>query len=69
MKNGDVYSIARSLSDMRLLGVSETSGLLPLVPIKIDALCGQAIRGNGDICDPRINHCVDLTGIVVFKWC
>ena len=47
MKNGDVYSIADNADEIVLLGVknTEAEGLLPHVPVKIEALCGQKIRG------------------------
>ena len=45
MKSGDVNSIALTSKDLALLGVSDLEGLLPEIPVKIDALCGQEIRG------------------------
>ena len=46
MKNGDIYSIVLTSEELALLGVAEFEGLSPLVPVKIDALCGPGIRGN-----------------------
>ena len=45
MKNDDVYSIVRSSDDLFMLGLPELEGLSPLVPVKIDDLCGLGIRG------------------------
>ena len=46
MKNGDVFSVALTSRDFMLLGVSESNALLPLVPVKVEAVCGLEIRGN-----------------------
>ena len=45
MKNGGVYCIALTSNDLELLGFEETKDLVPLVPIKIDGLCGLEIQG------------------------
>ena len=46
MKNSDVYSMALASDDMELLGKENSETSLPLVPVKVDALCGQEIRGS-----------------------
>ena len=48
MKNCDIYSIVLTSNDddLCMLGVAEFESLKPLVPVKIDALCGLGIRGN-----------------------
>ena len=48
MKNGDVYSIALTPDDVAVLGVSGAKDLTPLVPVKLEALCGQEIKGKNN---------------------
>ena len=45
MENDDVYFITRNYRELPPPLMNYPDDLLPLVPIKIDALCGQQIRG------------------------
>ena len=45
MRNGDVYSIALTSKDVELLGTEGDATSLPLVPVRLDQLCGQEIKG------------------------
>ena len=45
MKTGDVYSIALTSEDFGILGVQESNSLLPLVPVKLEAVYRRQIRG------------------------
>ena len=62
MRNGDVYSIALASRDLILLGVRKAYFLRPLVPVKIDALCGLEIQGSKNvyILLETISHGFDL---------
>ena len=54
--NGDVFSIAMTSEDLEMLGIRDTSGLLPLVPVKIDALCGLELRGWNFVHPKHLKH-------------
>ena len=60
MRNGDVYSIALASKDLILLGVQEAYDLRPLVPVKIDALCGLEIQGWKNACIQLKQSDIDL---------
>ena len=46
MKNGDVYFTTLVTNADREVRMKTNGKLVPNVPVKIDALCGQEIRGN-----------------------
>ena len=48
MRNCDVYSIALHSENLVLLGVNKYKSVPPLVPVKIEALCGRGIQGNNN---------------------
>ena len=43
MKNDDVYSVAGSTDDLKLLGIPGCAEALPLQAAKIETLCGKGI--------------------------
>ena len=45
MKNGDVYFTTLTDDEYRQITIKKDEKLVPNVPVKIDALCGQEIRG------------------------
>ena len=45
-RDDDVYFITRNPTFLGFHEATETQELLPFVPMKIEALCGQQIRGS-----------------------
>ena len=50
MKNGDVYFTTITTNTFRQITIKKDENLIPHVPVKIDILCGQEIRGKSLCC-------------------
>lgn len=49
MKNDDVYSVASTSEDLKLLGIPDFEEVLPKQAVKIETLCGKGIIGKYQI--------------------